>query len=274
MTESWRKLGEVDPKALGDARAHLHYAAQIVSGVGRTWALKEDDDSHANLEWLPSLSALKGQLPPREPALTAALDLAGLRLLLLDAQGQVQAEKRLDGLTVGEGYAWLRGELAARWSGGVGDFTALHYDMPDHALGRGGRFRRDEPEAFEETARWFGNAAGVLGRVRAKHGASPVRCWPHHFDIATLISLEGERSLGVGLSPGDDSYSDPYFYVGPWPHPQPEKWPGLPLGRWHADGFVAAVLTGSELVTRANQAEDLAAFLDSAIEGSRRLLAN
>jgi hypothetical protein len=37
---------------------------------------------------------------------------------------------------------------------------------------------------------------------------------------------------------------------------------------------VAAVLTGSELVTRANQAEDLAAFLDSAIEGSRRLLAN
>ena len=51
-------------------------------------------------------------------------------------------------------------------------------------------------------------------------GPSPVRCWPHHFDIATCVALESgdperERGIGTGLSPGDGTYGQPYFHVNP-----------------------------------------------------------
>ena len=50
-------------------------------------------------------------------------------------------------------------------------------------------------------------------------GAPVVRCWPHHFDMATLFNLGEDRSIGVGFSPGDESYDEPYFYCTPWPPP-------------------------------------------------------
>ena len=55
-----------------------------------------------------------------------------------------------------------------------------------------------------------------------------MRTWPHHYDSATLILLdpaetgEDARSINVGMSPGDGSYAEPYWYVTPWP-PPPEK---------------------------------------------------
>ena len=272
IKNDWQQLGGVTPTALAEARINLHYAAQIVSGVGRTWAPKRDDDSHTNLGWRSDLGGLVSRSAQQQPALSAGLDFSGLQLLLLDDGNRTVAERSLADTTLDHGYRWLQRELAQRWGSETGDVAPLHYDMPDHELGRGAVFRRETPEAFAELARWFGNASTVLERVREEHGSSPVRCWPHHFDLATLISLGDDRSIGVGLTPGDESCAEPYFYVGPWPHPTPARWPELAAGSWHTDGFVAAVLTGSELVAALNQAKALDAFLDSAIEASRTLL--
>ena len=97
--------------------------------------------------------------------------------------------------------------------------------------------------------------------------------WPHHFDLATLISLQGETTVGVGFSPGDGSYPEPYWYVSPWPYPEnTPEWPLESGGRWHTQGFTAAVLTGSDALQSADQEEAAEAFLRSAIAGSRRLL--
>ena len=59
-------------------------------------------------------------------------------------------------------------------------------------------------------AAWYGLADAVLTEVAARHkdihpGPSAVRCWPHHFDIATYVALEeGDfevaRGVGIGLS--------------------------------------------------------------------------
>jgi hypothetical protein len=82
-----------------------------------------------------------------------------------------------------------------------------------------------------------------------------VRGWPHHFDLAALHVLDPEkdpeeaRSVGAGLSPGDESYAEPYFYVSPWPAPEPAALPALPGGaHWHTDGFTSAVLSSSAIV--------------------------
>lgn len=87
-------------------------------------------------------------------------------------------------------------------------------------------------------AAWFALADAVLrdfaeGHADIRPGPSPVRCWAHHFDIATYVGLEvGDpelaRAVGVGLSPGDASYEQPYFYVNPWPRPDPGALPRLP----------------------------------------------
>jgi hypothetical protein len=41
--------------------------------------------------------------------------------------------------------------------------------------------------------------------------ASPQQIWPEHFDLATDFN-----ETNFGASPGDDTYPEPYLYVGPW----------------------------------------------------------
>ncbi|HET6197153.1 MAG TPA: hypothetical protein VFE12_15430, partial [Acetobacteraceae bacterium] len=106
--------------------------------------------------------------------------------------------------------------------------------------------------------------------------ASPIRCWPHHFDIAVL--LPGQRdgqTIGVGLSPGDASYGEPYWYVTPWPHPSVIGLPPLVAGgEWHAGEWVGAVLTASNMegLDAATQGGQVLAFLDTAIAAARAML--
>ena len=65
---------------------------------------------------------------------------------------------------------------------------------------------------------------------------SEVRCWPHHFDIGSLAVV----------------------------------------GHWHTEGYVSAVLTGSDLVAGApdSQNDRLHAFLDAAVDASQTILAD
>jgi hypothetical protein len=112
---------------------------------------------------------------------------------------------------------------------------------------------------------------------------SPVRCWPHHFDIATLVSIPGGapgevRTIGVGLSPGDGSYAEPYFYVTPWPAPDGPTLPELPAGAaWHRAGWFGAVLTGTAIfhdaeATPPARKRMIRDFLDGAWRASATLL--
>src|SRR5215472_17222155 len=90
-------------------------------------------------------------------------------------------------------------------------------------------------DALAELAAWFGNAALLLGSIQRqmigrKLAASPARCWPHHFDLATLTTLPTRNAdttgyIGAGLSPGDEYYDEPYFYVSVYPEPDPAALP-------------------------------------------------
>ena len=154
----------------------------------------------------------------------------------------------------------------------------LHPALPTHPLGQGGPFSVVLGPALAELARWLGNAAHLLGNLAPE--ASPILTWPHHFDIARLLpsgTLEdgSPRTVGVGLSPGDEHYGEPYFYVAPWPVPEVSELPPLPRGEWQTEAFFAAVLTATELLreTGDEQEETARGFCEAAISASRRLLA-
>jgi hypothetical protein len=271
----WEPLGRVSPRQLAGGRVLLHHAAQLVAAVGRSLVPPRPDDGHTSLEWRAEAGALVGQEVPGPRPWRAALrpDEPSLAILARDAE---VGRLGLSGRTRAEAFAWIvdrAGDLGA-----PAERLRLEapYTIPEHPVGGGAPFAAGADGALTELARWFADGDAVLRAVASAWlVATPVRVWPHHFDVGTVLPLddrhgEGAPSIGVGLSPGDEGIPEPYFYVTPWPPPPAGSLPDLPAGgRWHRDGWTGALLTGSEVVAAgggAAQAAAASAFLAGTVE--------
>lgn len=135
--------------------------------------------------------------------------------------------------------------------------------------------------ALAALAGWFAASAELLDAKRANWsrfspGPGPVQLWPHHFDIAVLVALEEghaerARSIGVGVSPGDEYYAEPYLYASPYPRPEASSLPALPTGaRWHTKDFLAAVATATELLALGDPRAAAGAIIDAAFAFASR----
>jgi hypothetical protein len=231
-----------------DRRIELHWAAQVASAAGATLLEKKRNDSHANLGWDVRARALAGHPIAGK---RAALRIDDAALTVLGDDSEPIATKPLRGETVASALAWLAGAF------GTLELCRAEHDLPEHPVGAGARF---SGEGDAELAALFAQADEALSAIAKREAnASPVRCWPHHFDIATSISLGGERTIGAGLSPGDGSYSEPYWYVTPWPYPEGDL-PAIAHGHWHRKGW-----TGAILLARGGSPQP---FLDEALRAS------
>jgi hypothetical protein len=272
---AWEALGHPPPVALASTRAELHWAAQVLAAAAAALIAPAPDDSHTSLEWVAARAWLAGVRTPA--GLRAALRPADLTLLALGEDDAPVAELPLAGRTLAEALDWMNGALRAQ--AGV-QLRLPSYEMPAHPVQQGARFFDDGASAAAraELTRWYAAADHALRTLaRAAPGASAVRCWPHHFDIATLLpgSSAAGSTVGIGLSPGDASYAEPYFYVTPWPYPRDPVPPPLPAGaRWHREGWFGAVLTGTVVVDAAPSARGaaVASFMEAAVAACRSLL--
>jgi hypothetical protein len=227
------------------------------------------------MQWDAGLAALVGQ-PLGDARL--ALRPADLTLLLLEAGRPPAARLALPGSTLAEACAFAAAALAPHTRG---ERTLVHpgYALPPHPIAGGGRF--EAAAGLGELARWYANADRVLRRLAAATpGAGDVLCWPHHFDIASLVAVEtdaaGEAAatVGVGLSPGDEFFPEPYWYVNHGPETQRAQLPPLAAGEWVGGDWTGAVLHAAALVAApdaASQRELVEAFLASAVPASREL---
>ena len=275
---SWQNLENKNPQSLAEARVQLHYAVQPAAAVGIFLLEERPDWSHGALSYDPGAGAFFGQPLPGD--LRAGLDVVGLKLVL-EKSGQRIAEKDLAGSTYNQGLDWMQSQL--RDQGVEGKLKRPEYpDFPDHALAGEARFQAGLETDLKELSRYLENSLALLNDLAAANaGASPVRVWPHHFDIATLISVrepskpggEDGVSIGVGLSPGDRSSAAPYYYVTPWPYPGPNQLPELGFGRWNTDGWVGALLEAGDIVGQMNQKEAAQGFLTDAVAACTKLLA-
>lgn len=276
---AWHTLGATGPHALADAWRQLHWAAQVPAAFASSGVEARPDDSHLNLGWDDPSGAL---LTRAAGPVRAGLRLADLTLLVLGGAG-APAEYPLGGHTLSDGLDWMR-EAAGRAMEAppAAPLAPRGWDMPEHAVGAGARFEPAPPAAFEEVARWYANVDLVLGELAAAtEGASEVRCWPHHFDLATFVSLDAGRtsgdapSVGIGLAPADAGIDEPYVYANPRPRPEAPAPPTLEAGgEWHREGWFGAVLRASRLLEgdAAGQRARLEVFLRSAVAADRRLL--
>ncbi len=268
---NWKAIDPSRAQQLAEARLRMHWAVQPLAAFGRQLVPPSPDDSHTSLDWDGTHQFLSQASTTGH---RAAFDTDTFTLALLDEAGRVIADMSMAGGTLADALTWL-GREARLAVVGDANLEVPDYDIPDHGIGSGADVMLPDAEDIVQLSKWYSNAASLFHEVRrVETRASEVRTWPHHFDIATLIALddpgagESSRSVGVGLSPGDGSYAEPYLYVSPWPYPDAVT--GLSLaggGEWHTEGFTAAVLPASRLDVGA-QAVQAAEFLTSAIAQS------
>jgi hypothetical protein len=262
------------PTELAAARSLAHRAVQWPTRAAWANLAPLRDHSHTSLAWNPDMAALIGQ--PLGAGARVGVRVAVHELVFT-------TESRCDALPLtgkpdAEVGKWLDHKLAAEGLKPASG-TKLPYDMPSTLFARAA----EETLRFPTLALWFAAAADVLDELRKKYrrykpGPGPVRCWPHHFDIAVLVALEdggpeSARAIGIGVSPGDNHYAQPYLYVSPYPKPDTAELPPLPPGgRWHTKDFFGAVATGIDLLALPDPRQGMLAIVDAAFEESLKRL--
>jgi hypothetical protein len=188
----------------------------------------------------------------------------------------------LHGHTIDDVMRWLR-VMLPDYGVDTRQFSLKrHFIIPSHPVASGAPFDATRFDRFDQLSHWFGNAAAVLGKVAANTPrASEVRCWPHHFDIATLIDVAtaagdtSARTVGAGLEPGDQYYAEPYFYFNM--HPAPSSGVALPAldgnGIWHTNEWVGAVLPASR-IAESDQRGQVDRFMASAQRACTQFVAS
>ena len=269
---SWSPLGAIPPRELSDTRKKLHRASQWLARIARSYYPEADDDSHTALTLhppsgaagLPEVEGEKGPVIPAfilpEMALALSHETDGLILGLRDMdEGEREANVRKALETVGLDPARLQLDLPY-----TGELPATGDAAPD-------------PADAVELTRYYANMWSVLDGLSAPR-ISPIRLWPHHFDLARLIALDeggGEeaRSVGVGLAPDDGAYNQPYLYIAPWPPAAITDRPAPPEGlKWHTDGFLALVATAEEVLVGEDASERVSRAVDEGVRLCRDLL--
>jgi len=276
MRFDWSKMGRMSPGALVDARVLAHHAVQWAGRAARANLKAAPDDSHSSLTWDAAHGSLLClPLPARGGDIRVGLRVGRLELIVTRGANVLDAFQ-FDGKSDAAAGAWADAKLV-----GLGlkpaSSVVLPYALPAHPLGGAPHDLSMLGRELGELSRWFAGSAEVLEEFRSRRGAlnaGPVRCWPHHFDIATLVSLAqgpDSPSVGVGVSPGDEYYPQPYVYVSPSARFEGSPTPPRP-GHWHSDGFFGIVATGEEILALKDRGRDLLAFAVAAFDLCRARL--
>ena len=263
---------------LTEARRQLHHAAQLIAATGRCFAAPLPDDAHANLGWSHELKGFVTRpLESGDVSLRSALLVREAAVAVCTKEGRVLRQLPLVDRVRNEVAGWIRAQLSIHdLPAGRLQFDAP-YEIPDHPVAGGRRYMAGEPEEFAELGRWYALGQRLFDHLRDETpGFGEIRCWPHHFDLAMQLPLGEGRSVGVGLSLGDEHIPEPYLYVLPWPAPTTDALPPLKAGgRWHTDGFVAATLDGETLLESTPPLVERAAeFVEAAVAAARQLVSD
>lgn len=284
MVIAWNLLEKsLQPQQLTNARLQLHYAVQLIAATGAALGTPLPDGSHTSFTWEPNHAVFLGSLIQTVQPFSVAIAPHDLTLSLLDQNQTEIARFPLHQQTLASALDWLKQAIAQRGA----DPSAIAFldyppdDFPDHPLAHGATFDPSLAIACRQLADYYANTYPLLSAIVATYtGADDLHIWPHHFDMATLITLPGTQNknpltIGVGLSPGDTSYNEPYWYVSPYPYPDTDHLPRLANGFWHTQHWVGAVLTASQVMTQLSleqQQLQVKTFLDAALQAAIALL--
>lgn len=284
MDTPWKQLSFKDTHDLNQAIVYIHHAAQLAAAVGNSLLPKSDDDSQSNLEWLPGLNALAGQMI--DGSFRAALRYLPFEILVLDDQNRIREGESIPGRTKEQLLTWLQ-QAVTRVGGKGREITPIdHYEIPEHGVAKGEAFPEINSSLHNELIFYRSNADWVLNEVGGLYKeVSPVRTWPHHFDTGAVMTIKKDKkgnasqTIGIGWAIPDGKFPEPYFYVNHWTArdtPDYEQLPALEgAGKWHIGDWKGAILKSSDVIEHkqtADQQQEVLQFFRSAIRTTKSIL--
>ena len=273
---SWNDIPSFDEKQLKNARLQLHHAAQIPAIIARSFLGEHHEDAHANLGWAQEINALVSR-PIPGPSGNAFIALQFQHAGILILEESFSTHIPLEGNNWNSLFNEVVDTLAERGFDKAKVSLEQPYknDLPEFDTYEND-FNLDKLEAFETLGAYFANTNALLAEILADSTeASEIRCWPHHFDIASLLDLGDGKSIGMGMSPGDASSPLPYYYVNMWPYPDTEKvsLPALSAGKWNTEGWVGTLLNAEAFAGKSDQKDIIRTFIQESVSAARALIA-
>lgn len=285
MDMHWKQLAKKDTQEINQAIAYVHHAAQLVAAVGNSLLPKADDDSQSNLEWLPGLNALAGQVIDGQ--FRAALRYLPFELLVLDDQNRIREGESIPNRTKEELFTWLRRSVTRVGGKGAEIRPIDHFQIADHAVEHGAKFPEIDSHLHYELINYRSNSDWVLNEVAGLYkDVTPVRTWPHHFDTGAVMTLAKDeagnatQTIGIGWACPDEVVPEPYFYVNHWTKEENLDYEQLPdldgAGKWHINDWKGAVLKNTDIIEHRqteDQQQEVLKFFRSAIRATKTFLA-
>lgn len=273
-------IRQIAPQNFAGARALAHCAIQLPSMAARANLPPAPGDAHSNLTWDDQLNGFWSNAMTSEGTeYRVGIALFPLRMCVV-TEDKIVSELPLADLTRKHAHAWLDAQLELL---GLNPASSAHvpYNLPEDVAAIETFSTLSETQPLQALAAWFKLTNDTLTTFAKENqniepGPSSVRCWPHHFDLATYVSLaagdaETAKGIGIGLSPGDEGYAEPYLYINPWPHLNASKLPTAPqYAHWHTTGYVGLVATGTELLKTSNLTDELPALINAAFSVGRK----
>jgi len=269
----WWELAGHDSADLAQAWAQAHHAIRLAGLVGKSWASPRGDGQHAAMTWYSGQGLLDGLFASEPVAgdrpMRGVIRLWNLDLLFVEESGAPIDQTELVGITLNDARNWMIRAIEQQ-AGKPNRAVPENQSTPEHPVAASAKFGGLSQMAHAELLRLYGNTASVLEQVSwTVDGASPVRMWPHSFELSTQVMLSKDEKMPpklvvMGLAPPGKLSAGGYWYVAPWRSnvvSEHDSWDTLPVGDW---------VTGkNELPIAVLPIEDIVESEDPAVQHNR-----
>ncbi|GAB5495574.1 MAG: hypothetical protein Phyf2KO_06540 [Phycisphaerales bacterium] len=240
----WWELAGHDETDLASSWALASHAVRIPGIVGKSWASPRGDAQHASMTWMSGQGLLDGIFVSEpiagERPMRGVIRLWNLELFLVEESGSPIATTELVGKSIAEAHSWMVSAIENE-AGPAPRPVQEPQKLPEHPVADGAPVGDLSQLAHAELIRLYSNTAAVLEQVAwTMSGATPVRMWPHSFEMSTQVRLGPKeesppRFIVMGLAPPGKLSLSGYWYVAPWRSTvqgDNDSWEDLPFGSW------------------------------------------
>ena len=226
----------------------LHIAAQYLAAAGISFIKKETDDSHTNLGWNTSQGRIETHFfGPENQQLAINLITQHLEWL---KEGEKTDSININQHSHQEILDWISVQVSKSGLKEVYKYQ-FHYDLPYPTLLDSESLIFDI-QTLKKIVERFNTGQKAFELFLAKNNLmSPIRIWPHHFDLGIYTRLNSESNLfmGAGLAIPDSLVDDLYYYASAYNNGSAivtKSFSPLSSGNWRTD-WNGATLAASQI---------------------------
>jgi len=271
MKLAWKQVERIDQKELSKVREELHMAVQLVGAFPRNYLAHDPTDANASLIWNSKILSFESQSVKNKNGNVKLGLIVNEFKLYFSVNEKEHSSLNLNDKSINDSTEWVKSELSKLDFDGNLYNLNLPYEIESYDYKLTLNPINQSLEVF--SALYSNMYQALVGVVEQEPEAFDIRCWPHHFDLATLLPIEkddaGElsKSIGIGFSPGDERTNEPYYYINIWPNVALEilEKHSLQNGYWNKTGWAGALLTYSELLQQEDQTNLLNDYLNSVL---------